>query len=82
MLALTRKKGESLIIDGKIEVKILEVHGDKVRIGVNAPKEITVFREEIYSMIKESNQEATVANPETLKMLQAIMEGYQKEEDK
>ena len=80
MLALTRKKGESLIIDGKIEVKILEVHGDKVRIGVNAPKEITVFREEVYNMIKESNQEATVANPETLKMLQAIMEGYQKED--
>lgn len=78
MLALTRKKGESLIIDGKIEVKVLEVHGDKVRIGINAPKEITVHREEVYNMIKESNQEATATNTETLKMLQAMMQGYKK----
>ena len=58
MLALSRKTGEGLIIDGNIEIKVLEIQGDKVKIGIQAPKEIGIYREEIYEQIKVSNEEA------------------------
>lgn len=52
MLVLTRKIGEKLIIGDHIEVTILGAKGDSVRVGINAPKEVTVHREEIYERIK------------------------------
>ncbi len=58
MLALTRKKGESIIIGDDIEVVILGVQGDYVKLGINAPKSISVHRREIYEQIVESNKEA------------------------
>lgn len=59
MLALTRKKQEAIIIDGNIEIKILEIQGDKVKLGISAPKSVTVHRQEIYNQIKDANQEAS-----------------------
>jgi len=53
MLALSRKKGESLIINNNIEVMILESHGDQVKIGISAPKEIPVYRKEVYLQIHD-----------------------------
>ena len=58
MLALTRKKDESIIIGDNIEIKILEITGDKVRIGIEAPKEISIHRQEIYLQIQDENKEA------------------------
>jgi carbon storage regulator len=58
MLVLTRKKGQKLIINDNIEVTILETRGDTVKIGVNAPKNVTIFREEIYEEIKKANKQA------------------------
>ncbi len=58
MLVLTRKKGQKLIIADNIEITILETRGESVKIGVNAPKEITIFREEIYEEIKKANEQA------------------------
>jgi carbon storage regulator len=58
MLALSRKIGESIIIGNDIELTILEVKGDQVKIGINAPKSIPVYRKEIYLQIKDSNKEA------------------------
>tara|TARA_B100000768_G_C10939780_1_gene233160 strand:+ start:238 stop:426 length:189 start_codon:yes stop_codon:yes gene_type:complete len=52
MLILTRRVGESLIIDDDIVINILGVKGNQIRIGVNAPKEISVHREEIYNRIQ------------------------------
>lgn len=52
MLILTRKVGETLMIGDEIEVTILSLKGNQVRIGVNAPKEVPVHREEIYDRIK------------------------------
>ncbi len=57
MLALSRKKGESLIINNNIEVMILETHGDQVKIGISAPKEIPVYRKEVYLQIQKENEE-------------------------
>jgi carbon storage regulator len=53
MLILTRRVGEMLKIGDNVDVTILSVKGNQVRIGINAPKEVTVHREEIYSRIKE-----------------------------
>ena len=64
MLALSRKKNEAIVIDNNIEITILEVKGDQVKIGINAPKEVPVYRKEVYMQIQESNKEAV--NPEGL----------------
>lgn len=58
MLVLTRKIGQKLIIDNHIEVMVLEVKGDAVKIGINAPKSVPVYREELYAEIKKSNQQS------------------------
>ena len=59
MLALSRKKGEALIINNNIEVTILEIKGDQVKIGISAPKEVPVYRKEVYVQIQEANKAAT-----------------------
>ena len=56
MLVLTRKPGQSIVINDNIEVTILEVKGEAVRLGVEAPKEVTIYRHEIYEEIKRENQ--------------------------
>lgn len=58
MLALSRKKDEALIINNNIEITILEIKGDQVKLGISAPKSIPVYRKEIYAQIQESNKEA------------------------
>jgi len=58
MLALTRKIGESIIIGNDIEIKVLEVKGDQVKIGIEAPRSVQVHRKEIYIQIQEANKEA------------------------
>ena len=58
MLALSRKKNEALIINNNVEVTILEVKGDQVKIGVTAPKSVAIFRKEIYLQIQEENKKA------------------------
>ena len=61
MLALTRRKGESLVINNNVEVDILEIRGDQVKIGMSAPKEVPIYRKEVYLQIKEENKEAVSA---------------------
>lgn len=58
MLALSRKVNESIIIGNDIEITILEVKGDQVKIGISAPKSVPIYRKELYLQIKESNKEA------------------------
>lgn len=58
MLILSRKKGESIIIDGNIEIKVLEIQDGKVQIGIDAPKNVDIFRKELYKSIQEENIEA------------------------
>jgi len=58
MLVLTRKKGQKLIINDNIEVTILETRGDNVKIGISAPRNVSIFREEIYEEIKKANKDS------------------------
>jgi carbon storage regulator len=62
MLALSRKINESLMLGNDIEVTILEIKGDQVKIGINAPKAVPIYRKEIYLQIQESNKEAAQGN--------------------
>lgn len=71
MLALTRKKGESIIINNNIEISILEMRGDQVKIGISAPKEVPVYRKEVYLQIQEENKAAITA--ESLEALKNIL---------
>ncbi len=61
MLVLSRKKNESIMIGDTIEIKIIGVEGDLVRIGIEAPREVEVHRKEIYMAIKEENELAAKA---------------------
>lgn len=62
MLILTRKKGESIIIDGNIEVKIVECEDGKVKIGIDAPKNVEILRKELYNEIENENKSAINKN--------------------
>ncbi len=58
MLALTRRKGEALVLNNNIEITVLEVKGDQVKIGIQAPREVSIYRKEIYLQIQKENEEA------------------------
>lgn len=59
MLALSRKLNESVIVGGNIEFTILEIKGDQVKIGINAPRNLQIYRKEIYDQIQEENRESS-----------------------
>ena len=67
MLILSRKIGESLIIDGKIEVKIVDISGDKIKIGIEAPKEVSVFRDELGKTVEGNKQAVAAVRPSAVK---------------
>ena len=58
MLALSRKKNEALVIDNNIEITILEIKGDQVKVGISAPKNVPIYRKEVYLQIQEANKQS------------------------
>ena len=71
MLALSRKKGEALMINNDIEITVLDIKGEQVKIGISAPKEVPVYRKEVYIQIQEANKEAM--NTDTLENLKNLL---------
>lgn len=70
MLALSRKKNESIIINNDIEVTVLEIKGEQIKLGITAPKSVQVYRKEVYVQIKDANKAAgKSAGAEALKNL-------------
>lgn len=61
MLALSRKKNEAIMINNNIEITVLEIRGEQVKLGISAPKEVPVYRKEVYLDIQNANREATDA---------------------
>ena len=68
MLVVTRKNDESITIADNIEITVLEIAKDKVKIGINAPKEVKIFRSEL-KLLKQNNEQAANASGEAIKKL-------------
>lgn len=58
MLALSRKKDEAIVINDDIEITVIEVKGDQVKLGISAPKSVPIYRKEVYAQIQNANKEA------------------------
>lgn len=74
MLVLTRKKGQSIVINDNIEITFLEIDGGQIRVGINAPKDVSILRKEVYTEIKEENQIAIKSDKFDLKNLMGVFE--------
>lgn len=70
MLVLTRKTGEGIIIGDDVKITIVEVRGNSIRLGIDAPREKKIHRLEVYERIKNENREATKWQPSDLNKLQ------------
>lgn len=64
MLILTRKLNESLILGENIEIKVIKIEDGKVRLGISAPKDINIYRKELYEMIVKENRKASTVDIE------------------
>ncbi len=71
MLALSRKKNEALVLNNNIEITVLEIKGEQVKLGISAPREVPVYRKEVYVQIQEANKEAM--NADSLENLKNIL---------
>ena len=75
MLVLTRQRNESIMIGDNIEVTLLEVRGDKVRLGIRAPVDVRIFRKEVYEAIQAENLAASQAAQTDLKSIEQLLAG-------
>ena len=71
MLALSRKKNEALVINNNVEVTVLEIKGEQVKLGITAPREVPVYRKEVYVQIQDANEEA--ANVDGMEALKGLL---------
>ena len=71
MLALSRKKDEAIVINNNDEIKIIEIKGDQVKLGISAPKSVPIYRKEVYLQIQEANQAA--ANEGAMEALKNLL---------
>ena len=74
MLVLTRKLGESIAIDDHIKIVVVQIKGKQVRLGIQAPKETKIHREEVYAAIQEQNKEAAKA-PAAMAHVSKVLKG-------
>ncbi len=75
MLVLSRQRDETIMIGDDIEVTVVDIRGDKVRLGINAPKEVSVHRKEVYEAIRKENREAAQVRPEDISGLRMSQPG-------
>ena len=66
MLILSRKVNESIMIGDNVEISVIDIKGDQVRLGITAPRQVKVYRREVYRMIQEENLQAAKAKPDIL----------------
>lgn len=69
MLVLSRQRDESIIIGDNVVITVVDVRGDKVKLGIDAPKEISVHRREVYEAIQRENRQAALLKPDDAQML-------------
>lgn len=73
MLVLARRINQSIMIGDDIEIVVVDVKGDQIKLGIRAPKNVSVHRAEIYQDIQEQNKQAAAISPEALKSLSRLM---------
>jgi carbon storage regulator len=73
MLILARRIGESIMIGDQVELTVVDIKGDQVKLGISAPSQVKVYRREVYAAIQEENRAAASAAPQTLPSLQGLM---------
>jgi carbon storage regulator len=73
MLVLTRKLGESIAIDDDVKIVVLQIKGRQVRLGIEAPRDTKIHREEVYIAIQEQNREAAESKPDEVKKVAKLL---------
>ncbi len=73
MLVLTRKLGESIAIDDHIKIRVVQIKGKQVRIGIEAPKDTKIHREEVYMAIKDQNQQSVQVSQDKVKNISKLL---------
>ncbi len=76
MLVLARKKNESIVIGDAIEITVVDIQGDQVRLGIRAPKEVTIYRQEIFREIQKANQSAAQTSSAGLDEFRRLLSGF------
>jgi len=69
MLVLSRQRDESIIIGDNVVITVVDVRGDKVKLGIDAPREISVHRQEVYEAIQRENRQAALLKPDDARLL-------------
>ena len=73
MLVLTRKLGESIAIDDHIKIRVVQIKGKQVRLGIEAPRETKIHREEVYLAIQDTNKESVGVSSDTTRSLSKLL---------
>jgi carbon storage regulator len=73
MLVLTRKLGESIAIDDHIKIRVVQIKGKQVRLGIEAPKETKIHREEVYLAIQDTNKESSTTSSEQTRAVSRML---------
>jgi carbon storage regulator len=73
MLVLTRKLGESIAIDDHIKIRVVQIKGKQVRLGIEAPKETKIHREEVYLAIQDTNKESSTVSSEMTRSISKML---------
>ncbi len=73
MLVLTRKLGESIAIDDHIKIRVVQIKGKQVRLGIEAPKDTKIHREEVYLAIQDQNKESSQVSADSSKSLASLL---------
>ncbi|MFE5324112.1 carbon storage regulator CsrA [Paenibacillus sp. NPDC056579] len=79
MLILTRKKGQSIVINNNIEIFVASIEGEQVKIGIKAPEEINIYRKEVLDAIQASNKEAAQSKP-NLAVIRSLVQSKKNDE--
>ena len=75
MLILARRIGESIIVADQIEISVIDIKGDQVKLGITAPPQVKVYRREVYAAIQAENRAAASASPDALHGLEGLLGG-------
>lgn len=80
MLVLTRKPGQRVYIGDEVKITLMEIRGNQVRIGIDAPSSVRIYREEIYLQIEEENKSAAVFTPAAQDDLSGVIDAWKKKD--